>query len=294
MELTGETLAGFRMMKTGGLSYKALRMNEGQRAERISYIRQALRNYPQYCGLSNDDLEDIRLYRVGKGCIFEDADGRECLLANAGIPQEETEFRRVRAMMPFEFMNLTGKDFRWDIYEAGVPKGKDMVNDYIMNFERFKKHGMGLYIYSGVKGSGKTMLSCCILNEISKRYPGSVKFVNALDFLEMTKKGFNYDNPDVEALYTSSVLVLDDIGVQMSKEWVDTVFYRLINTRYNEKLVTIYTSNIAVGKLKMDERITGRIESRSYEIHLPEVPVRSVQRKAEKDELLNRMNQNAL
>ena len=98
----------------------------------------------------------------------------------------------------------------------------------------------------------------------------------------------------MEALYTSSVLVLDDIGVQMSKEWVDTVFYRLINTRYNEKLVTIYTSNIAVGKLKMDERITGRIESRSYEIHLPEVPVRSVQRKAEKDELLNRMNQNAL
>jgi DNA replication protein DnaC len=287
MELTGEALAGFRMMKTGGLSYKAIRMNEGQRAERISYIRQALRSYPQYCSMSNDDLEDIRLYRVEKGYIFEDADGRESLLVNTGISQEETEFRRVRAMMPFEFMNLTGKDFRWNAYESGVPKGKDMVNDYIMNFERFKKHGMGLYIYSGVKGSGKTMLSCCILNEISKRYPGSVKFVNALDFLEMTKKGFRGDEDEVMSLYQTGLLVIDDIGVQMSKEWVDTVFYRLVNDRYSNGKPTIYTSNIPIDKLKMDDRITDRIESTTYIVKLPEESIRKRERQKAKNQLLH-------
>lgn len=196
-------------------------------------------------------------------------------------------------MMPFEFMGLTAKDFQWERYKADTSGCKDMANKYIMNYPKFKEKGMGLYIYSGTKGSGKTMLACCLLNELSGRYAGSVKFVNILDFLEITKKGFNGNDTELKAIYEAGLLVMDDIGAQMSKEWVETTLYRLVNHRYAGRLPTIYTSNIPINSLKMDERITDRIESTTYSVKLPEESIRRDMRQQDKQKLLNELK-NAL
>lgn len=286
MELTGEELAFFRVWKDGGMDNKALKMDADQRLERRSYMRTALKNYPPWCNKTNNELDDMRLYCLDGNYILEDGEGYEYYLPAAGITQRESEFRRIRAMMPFEFMNLTGKDFDWTRYRADVSKQKRTVNQYIVNYEKFRDNGMGLYIYSGTKGSGKTMLACCLLNEISKRYPGSVKFINTLDFLEMTKKGFKGED-ETKPLYEAGLLVIDDIGVQMSKEWADTVFYRLINNRYTERKPTVYTSNATIDGLKMDDRITDRIESTTYLLQLPEESVRRQVRQQEKQRILD-------
>lgn len=180
---------------------------------------------------------------------------------------------------------ITGKDFMWDKYGEAIDQPRDTINNFILKYEDLQKRGMGLYIFSKTKGSGKTMLSCCILNELSKRYIGSVKFINALDLLEMTKKDFQEDT-EIESLYSCRVLVIDDIGVQLDKSWVNTVFYRLINERYGSRKATIYTSNMAINDLKMDDRIIDRIESTSFEVHLPEVPLRSILRREEKNKLI--------
>lgn len=134
------------------------------------------------------------------------------------------------------------------------------------------------------------MLSCCILNEISDSYPVSVKFINALDLLEMTKQGYKGDEPEeLKPLYTCSVLVIDDIGVQMARDWINTVFYRLINVRYTDRLVTIYTSNVTPEGLKMDERIVDRIGSTTYLVELPEVPVRHMKQEQEKEKIFRKI-----
>ena len=104
----------------------------------------------------------------------------------------------------------------------------------------------------------------------------------------MTKQGYKGDEPEeLKPLYTSSVLVIDDIGVQMNKDWINTVFYRLINVRYTERLVTVYTSNVAIDALKMDDRIIDRIESTTYLVELPEVPVRHMKQEKEKEKIFN-------
>ena len=215
MELTGGELAFFRVWKEGGMEHKAMEMDADQRLERRSYMRMALKNHPPWCNKANNELDDMRLYRLDDGYIVEDGKGCEYYLPAAGIAQKESEFRRTRAMMPFEFMNLTGKDFDWTRYRADVSKQKRTVNQYIVNYERFRDNGMGLYIYSGTKGSGKTMLACCLLNEISKRYPGSVKFINTLDFLEMTKKGFRGED-ETKPLYEAGLLVISGCRCQRS------------------------------------------------------------------------------
>lgn len=285
-EKNGEELAYYRLLKPNGKTFFAIPMDSNQLSERRVFLRRALAPYPRWENLTNEQLEDIRLYHVSNGYIAEDEKGRQFFLPGQNISVKDHEFRKVRAMMPFEFMELTGKDFDWTKYKADITEAKKMVNKYIIYYELFKKNGMGLYIHSGTKGSGKTMLSCCILNEISKRHTGSVKFVNILDFLEMTKKSYDGDE-SVKALYDASLLVIDDIGVQMSKDWIDTVLYRLINERYANRLPTIYTSNIPAERLKMDDRIIDRIESTTYQVELPEESIRKDTRQQAKDKLLH-------
>lgn len=285
----GKQLAGYRVYREDGHKYMAQRMDTEQISERRSYLRKALRNFPRWENLPNGELDNIRLFTFGDRSVVEDGNGYEFILPSVRVSGAESDFRRIRAMMPFEFMDLTGRDFDWGRYKADISGCKDMVNRYIMRYPEFKEKGMGLYIYSGTKGSGKTMLSCCLLNEIPRRYSGSVKFVNILDFLEMTKKGFSGDDGELQAVYGAGLLVLDDIGVQMSREWVETVLYRLVNHRYTQRLPTVYTSNIPVDGLKMDDRITDRIDSTTYSIRLPEESIRREMRQQEKQQLLDEM-----
>ena len=282
-----KVLASFRVTGGKGIAYRSMAMTDDQRLARRSYIRQALKRHPTLCNLSNEKLDSIRLVGLSDGrFVLEDEEGYEYLLPSTTVQSGEAEFRRVRAMMPFEFVNLTGKDFDWTKYTADVTDAKTIVNKYILHFPDFREKGMGLYICSRTKGSGKTMLACCLLNELAKRYPGSIKFVNALDFVEMTKKSFHEEDREIQALYQANVLVIDDIGVQLAKEWTDTVFYRLINERYTNRRPTIYTSNVPSDILKMDDRIVDRIESTTYLVGLPEESIRKATRQQEKEKLM--------
>lgn len=64
-------------------------------------------------------------------------------------------------------------------------------------------------------------------------------------------------------------------------------FYRLINDRYVNRKPTIYTSNIPIDKLKMDGRITDRMESNTYLLTLPEESVRKAVMDQEKKKIMD-------
>lgn len=286
-QMKAEEMAKLRVKGRGNINYWCMEFSPGEILQRRSYMRRILKD-TQFSDCSNARIDGMRLWpeRMNGGYFVEDENGYEFLLPGKRITKEETEFRKERAMMPVEFMNLTGKDFKWDMYSEDIGDSRGKVNNYITKYETLSSKGLGLYIFSKTKGSGKTMLSCCILNELSKRYIGSVKFINALELLEMTKRGYQQEETEIESLYMCRVLVIDDIGVQLDKDWVNTVFYRLVNERYGSRKPTIYTSNMAINDLKMDGRIIDRIESTSFEVHLPEVPLRSILRKQEKDRLI--------
>lgn len=285
-EMTAEELARYRVSSGSNLQYQR-KMRPEEVTERRRYIRGILKGSAYWANKSNADIDNTRIMKEGDDYLIEDEEGQLFFHSVGKVTREETEFRKIRAMMPFEFMDLTGKDFRWEEYSQDINVPRDYVNNFILNFEKFRKKGMGLYIYSSEKGSGKTMLSCCILNELVKRYAVSVKFINSLDLLEITKKGYRGEGQEeLEGLYNASVLVIDDIGVQLAKEWVDTVFYRLINYRYTQRLITIYTSNLPAGQLKVDDRITDRIENTTYFVPLPEESVRSKIRKRKKEKIM--------
>lgn len=284
-----ELLAAYRVAGKGNINYRTKEMSSEEQNIRRMFLRRALIGTP-FASKNNEYLDGMRVvldYNIG-GMWIEDIDGYLYHTEGEATQKKEADFRKERSRIPPEYKDLMAKDFKWGIYGVDLSEEQGKVLQYITRYEEFREKGMGLYIHSGTKGSGKTMLACCVLNEISSRYYGSVKFVNALDFLEMTKKGFNYDNPEVEALYICKTLVIDDIGAQLDKDWINTVFYRLVNDRYNNHKPTIYTSNLSIDQLKMDDRIIDRIDSTSFEIHLPEKSIRREKRQREKDEIMNK------
>lgn len=209
------------------------------------------------------------------------------------VPKGRTDgdFRKVRAMVPFEFIDKKAKDFNWSIYGCDMSLQKKVANGFIINFKEFEKEGKGLYIYSQTKGSGKTLLASCLLNQLIDTMAINPKFITVLDFIELTKKGFKFEssNEEIDNLINSRLLVLDDLGVQMKKEWTDTVLYRLINYRMTKKLVTIFTSNISVDKLKIDDRISDRIFSMTIPLILPEVSIRNIKAREENTEFIRKI-----
>ena len=283
-----ELLAAYRVAGKGNINYRTKEMSSEEQNIRRMFLRRALIGTP-FSNRDNEYLDGMRVvldYNI-EGMWIEDIDGYLYHTEGKAAQKKEADFRKERSRIPPEYKDLMAKDFKWGIYGVNLNKEQGKILQYITRYEEFREKGMGLYIHSGTKGSGKTMLACCVLNEISSRYYGSVKFVNALDFLEMTKKGFNYDNPEVETLYICKTLVIDDIGAQLDKEWINTVFYRLVNDRYTNHKPTIYTSNLSIDQLKMDDRIIDRIDSTSFEIHLPEKSIRREKRQREKDEIMN-------
>lgn len=206
---------------------------------------------------------------------------------NSGV--SDGEFRRSRSMMPFNYMDKTGEDFRWDIYDEDVTFEKQLANSFIVNFIEYQKAGKGLYIHSETKGSGKTMLACCLANELMRRRDICVKFISVPELLERTKmryKDFS-EKEEMDRIRNAELLILDDLGAEMKKEWVDTELFRLIDQRYGSRSVTVFTSNIEIEKLKLNDRIVDRIYSMCIQLNLPEVSIRKMMAKNENNNFLS-------
>lgn len=176
--------------------------------------------------------------------------------------------------MPLEYMSKTGDDFKFDIYGEDVSAIKPIVNAAIMNYLDFSKSGEGLYIYSTTKGSGKTMLACVIANEVLKRHQITCKFISIPDYIEMHRER----NPELDRIKNASLLIVDDFGVQdESKDWINEIIYGLVDWRYRNLGVTIYTSNkgFSEKEISKEDRIASRVYSRSVPIKLPSVSIRA-------------------
>lgn len=211
------------------------------------------------------------------------------------IEQSNGDFRRTRSLIPFNYLDANMSKFRWDIYGVDVKLQQGIAKSFIEQFKKYQKAGKGLYIYSKTKGSGKTLLACSLANGVMEHLDICVKFVSVPELLEMTKKSYKdfMEKEDIERIRTAELLILDDIGAEIKKEWVDTELFRLIDYRYSNQRVTIFTSNISMNNLKLNERIVDRIFSMCIKLDLPEKSIRTMQAHDENMEFLRNIMKNA-
>lgn len=224
----------------------------------------------------------------------------KCPTCNGGLSQRVESVKKM-SNIPLAYYDKRYASFDWTIYrdETGkvvnMAKKKRVVDEFLKNYMSWRAKGYGLYIFSKTKGSGKTFLASCICNELMQLYGIRTRFVSATQLLDISKSG-EPDSPDrykrepIRLLCECGLLVIDDIGQKKTGyDWMNEVCFRIIDERMTGGLVTIFTSNLQVDDLNLDERIIERINKVSLAMSLPEYNVRAKEAHNEKTRFLKDM-----
>lgn len=156
---------------------------------------------------------------------------------DGAILDGQIDSRRVRSGMPVEYMSKDGKDFDWGQYSEDVEIQKRIANAFVYSFATFRKQGRGLYIYSSTKGSGKTLLACCLANEVLKKQDVSIKFATVADYIELVRSSKNEAvKEQMNAIMNTGLLIVDDIGAtKEDKDWSLCIIEDITSCTWNKK-----------------------------------------------------------
>ena len=217
--------------------------------------------------------------------FYTDDDGTErTRKCDCGLIDRELMNRqRTYAEIPEAFKDYRLDSFKTTFYknQAIITEASKTIRYWFRNLNQMMKDGIGLYISSSTKGSGKTRMAASIANElmIENGYP--VKFATSIQILTEIRSTWDKTSGTSESkllnqLTSIKVLVLDDFGTETVKDWIGERFYHIINERYVRNLPTIYTSNKRLDKLDYDDRITNRILEKTIQVVFPEESVRTM------------------
>lgn len=128
-------------------------------------------------------------------------------------------------------------------------------------------HGFGRrpqnLLLFGAPGLGKTHLSAAIAREVSDKGFSVVYDTAAHVFERFENQKFVREEEagsDVDRILNCDLLILDDLGTEMTTAFVQSALYQIINTRLMEKKSTIISSNLSPEKIA--QRYTPQIASR--------------------------------
>ena len=132
----------------------------------------------------------------------------------------------------------------------------------------------GLLLMGSV-GVGKTHLAVSILKGLTER-GFSCLFYEFGSLLKEIQDSYNANTQSSELAVLAPVLnvdilVLDELGASKPTDWVRDTMAHIINTRYNEKKFTIFTTNYLDERPNdreetLEDRIGVRVRSRLYEM----------------------------
>jgi DNA replication protein DnaC len=141
--------------------------------------------------------------------------------------------------------------------------------------ERFPGVERGLF-FVGKPGVGKTHLAVAILRETIRRTNARALFYDVRDLLKEIRGTYNpivrtSEAEVIRPVMEAELLVLDDVGAEKTSEWVEETINLIVNTRYNERRATVFTSNYTLLDDPLDPdslavRVGFRMWSRLHEM----------------------------
>ena len=187
------------------------------------------------------------------------------------------ECRKLKAQHgQFESVRLPKRydGFHFGNYKPQNPS-QTMALKSAMNFAmEYPAVDRGLLLMGSV-GVGKTHLAVSILKGLTER-GFSCLFYEFSSLLKEIQDSYNPNTHSSEIgvlspVLNAEVLVLDELGASKPTDWVRDTMAHVINTRYNEKKFTVFTSNYLDERPNdreetLEDRIGVRVRSRLYEM----------------------------
>jgi DNA replication protein DnaC len=197
-------------------------------------------------------------------CDCQAIDNRERLFRNARIPPR------------YQHCTLTN-------FEASLEAPDDVSKlrakgEALLVLEHFADlDGRGLLLIGPV-GVGKTHLAVALLHDLIELYGIRGLFYQFGALLRQIQDSYNPISQTSELsvlqpVFDADVLVLDELGASKPTDWVRDTMMQIINTRYNDKRLTIFTTNYSDKRKSekdttelLEERIGVPLRSRIYEM----------------------------
>jgi DNA replication protein DnaC len=127
----------------------------------------------------------------------------------------------------------------------------------------------------GSCGVGKTHLAAAIIRGLVERGVLCL-FYEFGSLLKQIQESYNTLSQTSEMkvlapVYEAEVLVLDELGGLKPTDWVKDTMLQIINARYNDKKMTIFTTNYTDARRNpadetLEDRVGSRLRSRLYEM----------------------------
>jgi DNA replication protein DnaC len=176
----------------------------------------------------------------------------------------------------------------WTAQHAqSLKQGKVVAQGFVRDYPGSSEKGLLLI---GPSGVGKTHLAVAALKELLRRGHQGI-FCDYRELLKEIQASYNPASESsemkiLEPIRNTEILVIDDIGASKPSTWVLDMIGLVLNARYNERRVTILTTNYfdekpatepaprlpsgervkVVREDSLEDRIGARMRSRLYEM----------------------------
>lgn len=215
----------------------------------------------------------------GTGWVLEDSKDRAVAKRCTCFKAQKTKVLFDQAHIPKRYENCTFKNFEVhnDSHRHALKISKQFVKNYPVQ-------EVGL-LFIGPCGVGKTHLAVAIIQELIQKKNVPSYFCDFRELIKNIQSTYTPDSWQSESevlapIFEKDVLVLDELGAKRASAWVDETVFYIINNRYNNKKLTIFTSNFLDREGEEDdrdsfykkrddslvERIGIRLRSRLYEM----------------------------
>lgn len=195
--------------------------------------------------------------------------GRVCRCLRAYYAEEQQ--KELSRMLDLGNQSFDTFDLDWypDHLEPGQRKSaRQHMEERVYNCCAEYAHHFGRkpenLLLFGAPGLGKTHLSAAIAREVSGKgfsvvYDTAAHVFERFEAQKFGREGDEAEG-DVQRVLNCDLLILDDLGTEMTTAFVQSALYQIINTRLMERKSTILNTNLSPEKLT--QRYTPQIASR--------------------------------
>ena len=133
--------------------------------------------------------------------------------------------------------------------------------NYCRKYAQDFQPGAKSLLFSGATGLGKTFLSACMARQVAENGHSVVYATAGKLFADFEAVKFERAEADTLRDYRDcELLIVDDLGTEMTTEFVRAALYEIVNTRLLERRSTLISTNL--NERDLEARYGGQIASR--------------------------------
>lgn len=176
-------------------------------------------------------------------------------------------------------------NFRLDYYSqtlypnkgASPRENMELVYEVCLNYaQKFGRFSFKNLFLSGQPGLGKTFLSACIARTVSENGFSVVYDTAGNIFAQFEARKFQRDvqdaqeaKDDTRRYLSCDLLILDDLGSELTTQFVQSALYELLNTRLVAGKHTVISSNLSMEEAarRYSPQIASRLAGEYHVLH---------------------------